>query len=533
MKKLQNFERGVTLISLIVVIIVLLIIAGIATYSGVNTAKSAKLTVFTTELKIVQNKVNELYKNYKDKTVQEIEQAEIGKNKELLDTNVRVIAFNGAGIIENDDFVYWDHEILEKLGMDKIEGEFLVNFKTRQIIATEGYTYEGVTYYTLEQLPKGLYNVKYEEENEIPTFDVMQEKMPNKKWKITISNIQYAGNIKKWDVQYVTPSGEKKTTKDMSFIVEEIGKYRVLIKNGDIFSAPKEIEIFGGALPGKIVTTAEKNNYTDDLGYQATIPKGFMVVPGCEKIEEGLVISDNPTDTEEKGKTQQAYGNQFVWIPVRTEEEYTINYNYPTFIGWKDSPSLAYDEVANDTGYLPLSINPGADDSQTNKEAEKKAVLKYNGFFIGRYEAGMYRSELVCKKSTYPCHDTQAKEMCKEMYSDSPSVASALCSGTQWDMVMAFVNGKNDGMGKIFNVIKGDPSRHRNSIESTGNNLNDKVQNIYDLEGNCRENVAERLLRYNPYCIRSNNSAASYRTDAHYNELEADGMSFRVVLYVK
>ena len=67
------------------------------------------------------------------------------------------------------------------------------------------------------------------------------------------------------------------------------------------------------AVVGEIVTGGNKpytNNGT------AIIPEGFMIVPGLDNVEEGLVISDNPTDTEEDSSNIVAEGNQFVWVPV-------------------------------------------------------------------------------------------------------------------------------------------------------------------------------------------------------------------------
>ena len=54
-------QEGITLISLVITIIVLSILASVATYSGVSVIKSSKMTAFTTELKIMQTKINTIY----------------------------------------------------------------------------------------------------------------------------------------------------------------------------------------------------------------------------------------------------------------------------------------------------------------------------------------------------------------------------------------------------------------------------------------------------------------------------------------
>ena len=67
MKK-QNHtnSKGVTLVALIITIVVLIIIASIATYSGIDIIRSSRLTSFTTEMKIMQTELNELYEQWKN-----------------------------------------------------------------------------------------------------------------------------------------------------------------------------------------------------------------------------------------------------------------------------------------------------------------------------------------------------------------------------------------------------------------------------------------------------------------------------------
>ncbi|MEI3356476.1 MAG: hypothetical protein V8R81_05455 [Clostridia bacterium] len=88
---------------------------------------------------------------------------------------------------------------------------------------------------------------------------------------------------------------------------------------------------------------------------------------------------------------------------------------------------------------------------------------------------------------------TDFKNIGKTMYGESSTyVKSAMCSGIQWDMVMKFIDGKTDGNGEIYDVRTYNSTRHIGSKAEAGKNLADKVQNIYDLEGNCWEYVAEK-----------------------------------------
>ena len=215
------------------------------------------------------------------------------------------------------------------------------------------------------------------------------------------------------------------------------------------------------AVVGEIVTGGNKpytNNGT------AIIPEDFMIVPGCDDVSQGLVISDNPDDTEEDSSNIVAKGNQFVWIPVTSEDEYVRNTTYEV----TDISSTAY----TDTGYLPDEIAPTIPDTVTdekeigliNEKSERDAVVSKGGFYISRYEAGLEGTNtLVSKKeSTVWTNKTQSefKEIGKSFEVKSPGkVKSAMCSGIQWDMAMKFIT-END---ENYDVKNATDSWHQNS----------------------------------------------------------------------
>ena len=59
-------DKGITLISLVTTIVILVILASIATYSGIGVIKQTQFTKFSTQLKMMQTQVNELYDKYGD-----------------------------------------------------------------------------------------------------------------------------------------------------------------------------------------------------------------------------------------------------------------------------------------------------------------------------------------------------------------------------------------------------------------------------------------------------------------------------------
>ena len=260
-------------------------------------------------------------------------------------------------------------------------------------------------------------------------------------------------------------------------------------------------------------TTKDVDTEAVDLKYidGVKIPDGFYYVGGTK--DTGLVISDAKDDDLDNSKG----GNQFVWIPVENKKDYERNTNY--------SNTYVAENATSDTNYLPDGIYN-----------EEIAVINVGGFFVSRFEVGIESSVgPVSKKGmTVDSYVTQerAKTRAKSIV-NTDSAKSALCSGTQWDLVMKFVDGK-DG----YSVTKASSDRHNpNGIANTGANEKDKVCNIYDLEGNAFEYVADKSTvqpEYEP-CIKRGGSYDNTIQASMYtacNGKEDSSIAFRAVLYV-
>ena len=100
-------------------------------------------------------------------------------------------------------------------------------------------------------------------------------------------------------------------------------------------------------------------------GNEVPVPIDFYYVGGT--LESGIVISDNSEDrNKDAGKEdvrKELKGNQFVWIPCSLEDYHKISFGEDTYdnAGW---------------------------DRETNA-LELPQIEKYEGFYIGRYEAGV------------------------------------------------------------------------------------------------------------------------------------------------
>ena len=326
-------------------------------------------------------------------------------------------------------------------------------------------------------------------------------------------------------------SETENAAKNEAAILDEYNKYLNNAVGGGIVEGGTKPETDDqGYFTKNSTINGEKGNADNPI-----IPAGFKPIdenganwgdgskaPEQASVENGLVIQDKE-------------GNQFVWVPVRGEYKRNTTYDYAPV------SEVAY----TDTRYLPEGIQPETDVATNNEQAERETVTNKGGFYISRYEAGKETvnstNKLVSKAGatvwtniSQPDCKTEAKKFIK-----NDNVKSALCSGIQWDMTMAFVNGKQDGSSdadKTYNVTQYKASRHTGSKATSGQNVSDRVCNIFDLEGNYYEYVAEK----NSYTVNdqfvhrggdySGSDSASSRN--FYNGSASIFDSFRFTLYV-
>ena len=273
---------------------------------------------------------------------------------------------------------------------------------------------------------------------------------------------------------------------------------------------------------------------TDDQGYfektstingetpsanNPTIPEGYKPVdtetsewgngtsaPTLENVNNGLVIQDKA-------------GNQFVWIPVEkpvsdTEANgttnkamavkvgenyrgllYTFNDDYTSTV----SSGCTTTNFDNNSGYRePALVNADSSSGVTDLQSEYNkmitSVLKYNGFYIGRYELGLDTEngdaptsqkedgengvETADAGSTslqnwYGLY-TKCKEYAPE--EETKSVVSSMTWGSQYDAMMNWMQKNNV-------LVNKDENSSGNSNTTTGTSETDLIKNIYDLYG--------------------------------------------------
>ena len=284
----------------------------------------------------------------------------------------------------------------------------------------------------------------------------------------------------------------------------------------------------GTVVAGGTATATVKDNYTDSNNAKATIPKGFTVSATENTISTGLVVIAPDTARSE-----------FVWVPVdsnlraggTTGKEMAVKTNGTDgnnrdnyqgklydFTGTGDAttsaeltsqgqgttynrePSLIEEDSNNQyyntiLGYdVKTGVTDFGNDMQKDYNAMIESVKTYGGFYVGRYETSINGATVASIAGVEPMSaDTDSGNMWYGMYkkqkdyassnANLSSVKSSMIWGSQYDAMLNWALGGTD-KGKVTATTNGN---HDGSVANTGVTTNDKINNIYDLEGNVLE----------------------------------------------
>ena len=290
-------------------------------------------------------------------------------------------------------------------------------------------------------------------------------------------------------------------------------------------------------------TSTEVTPIADGNGGTVPLPNGFYYVGG--DISTGLVISDKQGDTMSASGTSM--GNQFVWIPVSSEADLER-----TNFDANGQPTT--DALTSGSNVTDCS-EPSASGYSTEAEeynTMKTQVLKYGGFYIGRFEAGINSTTLrtkvttaqtvVCKKGVAPYNRVpwgKAMNDASEVEGESgavylaknfanqnnyTSVTSTLTYGCEWDAMCRYIGDSQRTTPK------------KDAPELTGSVSTDVSKNIYDLAGNCYEWTMEAGTTYSRVVRGGSYYSAlpvSGRDNRYHPDYDYDSFSFRPTLYIK
>ena len=322
-------ENGVTLQALIITIVLLLIVTSIGATAGTSALEYSKYSKLKTELQLLQTKVNELNENNDSSKGQDLNNAQ----KEILEKEeVKSIIYKGKEDKKDEvkkGFKFFSvSEIKSDFDLSGIERSYLINVDYRYVVSCEGFKYKNVTYYMIDQMDDGMYNVEYHNKNSNKGAFEVSSSIEGNVGKIIVSINNYDGYINNWQVKYKLNTEEKwQISNDLEFTVDNAGTYIVNVVHGD------EIDL------GKKTVTV-----SNELGWnQSKKVNSPRLMTGLNPIKfsepddskEGQTIQTNKSDvnwydydTKKWANSQTKDGSMWVWIP---RYAYKINKSNQTF----------------------------------------------------------------------------------------------------------------------------------------------------------------------------------------------------------
>ena len=313
----------------------------------------------------------------------------------------------------------------------------------------------------------------------------------------------------------------------------------------------------------------EDTPIADDLDNVVKVPEGFKIAQDSgTKVENGVVIEDKD-------------GNQFVWIPAKTEDGVTVHTT-------KGDKTIVYKRTAygsnvatgeTDSGTNSEKIEYSSSNSDYFKEAlptdEETSVNANGGYYIGRFEAGDKESTeaktmrtgstenktVTIKKDQVP-YNYISQADCKTLAEGMSTVQkykakTKLVSSYAWDTAISLMQITNEDYGSsspegnyydtsfdYINIkdITGEKlSKTKNSSTLVPTGQTTAVCNIYDMGGNLWEHTTESYSNTRgPYTYRGGyydgDFGYAYNPAGYRGSVDgyaSSGYGFRLTLYVQ
>ena len=298
-------------------------------------------------------------------------------------------------------------------------------------------------------------------------------------------------------------------------------------------------------IKGKLVWAGETENNTEYKWFSevtdGATKKSEEWKDTIASVEDGVPISKGFTYKEGTKDTglviQDEKGNEFVWVPA-TESTYV-----------KDTSFRGVTPTGDDTFLLNGITDETAD------------VVKYGGFYIGRYEAGIPEGGTsTSNKTGIPVSKkgatvwinisyTNAKASAENMISNE-YVQTGLLTGKAWDTTCHWIEDSLNSINKSASLTDSryygnhwdslaPANENSGKIKTAGFSENWKVKNIYDLAGNVWEWTSEKadspdfINRGGSCYADGRNYTVSYRS-SYSGVSSANGyLGFRPRLYIK
>ena len=532
---------------LIIAIMVLLILVFVVIYSGLHIIESSKLAAFTADLKKMQTQVNTIYEQNNKKEIGEEIKGNVQTQADKVFTELK--QDTEAGITSQDGYRYWSQDLIKELGIKDIEQDFFVNLEKRSVVSYQGFKYEGKIYYTLSQVPNGLYNVGYENPNQgKPTFQISQEKLSEDNWKITISDIQYEeGYIDKWQVQYQLEGKENwNTTNELSFTVNTSGRYHVVLRKEEIQSDLQIISIGSSWEKDKRVNAPNLMEGMTAIYWDAFYNEKTLTSTNTEEQWNKwyeYVAGNNTTDTKTSkwANAKTSDGSYWVWIP---RYEYRILSGEGTNEAGKiEVKFIPTTQTKADEGY---KIHPAFTNGTSNHFKNGEWDSELPGIWVAKYESS--RSDATTSSAgssntlkvvpgVQSWRGIKIGDSYTTAYNYNRNLESHLMKNSEWGAVAYLTHSQYGRNGNEIDINNSNMYITGNGEESTNvsgasNNAKGEqasstgnIYGIYDLSGGAWEQVAT-------YIPNGDESLSNGSSFVEATEAEAEGYQIRSTKYV-
>lgn len=542
MKKKIN-QKGISLISLSVMVMVILAITGTIIYSVKNNLKVERLEQMQDDIENLQDKVDTYYAQYgKIPAKTDAEYTNISQMQEagIISTAVDTGKFYVLDLsaIENLTLNFGqDYETVKSLTseteINRYDNLYIINENSHNIFFPKGITLDEEVFYTnyrVEDVDTEAVNLRYVDNVKIP--DGYSYISGNKAEGIIIQNDSTSEQYK-WIVNdsEINAIPEGITVDDEAEFIKSANLF-----DGYYQGTTDTTKVIYLPIEEKWSDTYDKTGkYVDKYEDTATIPAGFKVsqTPGMDTISTGLVV-------------MAPDGSEFVWVPVADintmatktsgqdengKDNYqgklydfsgtgdsttstemtdygqgTTSYREPSLVTGNSADTYAVMDSISGTSYdanssyykdiLGYTSSTGAIDFGKDMQKEYNAMIEsvktYGGFYIGRYETSINGETVASTKGTSdtrPMADSEWYNIYKKQKeyvskNDITSVKSSMIWGSQYDSML---NWALTGSDKSKVTAKSNAPHNLDSTYQPGTQDNDKINNIYDLEGNVCE----------------------------------------------
>ena len=370
----------------------------------------------------------------------------------------------------------------------------------------------------------------------------------------------------------------------------QVDKDGVITTNEPSYEIAGKLDDYVPFGPGKFANKNEE--YTDETSKEeyktVTVPEGFKILEEASKIDDGLVIEDKN-------------GSQFVWIPVSdindmaqcanvsstslcnlelkgnelkctthnsteivgklyatdTGENFgTANTTYNPNSGLREPAVVTSSSSGTGTSYdgdimylSQLGYSTTSEFLSALKNQYKEmatSVVKYKGFYVGRYELGLEGDRPVSKNASTDENKDKVvtanadNEKTKYWYGlykkcleyevpeiDNSSVISSMIWGSQYDAMMNFMKRR----GEESSITSTSNSSIQNNSYVTGKKETDVIKNIFDLYACHIEWTLEADSTVTRVIRGYENRSPSYRN--FRNPTTTGNYSSRITLFIK